>query len=474
MRKNILLAALIILSSAAYAGGNSERVPFYSPASARFISETTEESVSISSTLYSLGNLYAYIDDYCLYPIDGKEMEEKLTAAMIDAIGDPYSYYIPSEDAEDYSDANSGSYTGIGIYLSKMSPSYADLADPESWMVLIASVFPSSPAERAGLRAHDMISHINGESVAQMTASEASKALRGRSGEDIELRVHRGTAEFTIKLRPERIIAPTADSMMIDDDTAYLAIYSFTMTTAESVRKELEELLDRSPERIILDLRNNHGGNVASALEIADMFLSSGTMLTTKFKEGSGRPDAISRASASVIVPEDIRMAILINGGTASSSEILTAALAENGRAETVGSRTFGKGISQEVRPFSEGYIQITTGHFFTPLGNDIHQKGIEPDYPIAEEEYTDEDMEAYEKFMEADPFSGFMEEHPEYSAENIERFVSINSRSGVPASLLRLLIRNEYLYRISYDERPIADPEYDEALRKAMEILSV
>lgn len=465
---------LALAAAAVAAGGSREAVPPYPPASSRFVADTTEESVSISSTLYSLGNLYAYIDGCCLYPMDGKRMEEELVAAMVDAIGDPYSYYIPAEDAEDYSDSNAGSYTGIGIYLSKMSPSFADLEDPDSWMVIIASVFPSSPAERAGLRAHDMISSINGESVASMTASEASKALRGKSGEDITLTVHRGTAVFDITLRPERIIAPTADSMMLSDGIGYLAIYSFTMTTADSVRKELESLLQDGMKAIIIDLRNNPGGYVEAALDIADMFLPEGILLTTKFKEGSGRRDIVNRASSQVIIPGYIPAAILINGGSASSSEILTAALAENGRAITVGSRSFGKGISQEVRPFSEGYIQITTGHFFTPDGNDIHEKGIEPDYEVLEEEYTDEEMEAFAGFMETDPFDSYIEEYPEYSAENISRFAQMHSGSGVPSHLLEMLIRSEYLYQLDYDERPIADPGYDEALAKAMEVLAI
>ena len=133
-----------------------------------------------------------------------------------------------------------------------------------------------------------------------------------------------------------------------------------------------------------------------ASLEIADMFLPQGVMLTTKFSDHSGRPDITDRATSPVAVPADVDIAILINGGTASSSEILTAALSENDRAITVGSTSFGKGISQEVRPFSEGYIQVTTGHFFTPDGNDIHEKGIEPDYIVEEEEYSDEEMEAY------------------------------------------------------------------------------
>ncbi len=464
MRKAITL--LLILSAlSAYASGGSE--------STLYTSRSTDEAYSISSALYSLGNLYAYLDAYCIYPADVSKMEEEMAAAMISSLGDPYSYYIPAEDAEEYTDATAGSYIGIGIYLTKFPPFDADLSDPESWMITIASVFPSSPAERAGLRARDMISHINGESVAPMTAVEASKALRGKSGEDITLRVHRGSADFDITLRPERIITPTADSAMLSNGIGYLAIYSFTMTTAESVEKELRSLISSGADSLIIDLRNNHGGTVDGALDIADMFLKEGLMLTTEFKKGSGRNNIVSRADSGLLVPEAIPVVILINGGTASSSEILTAALKENGRAQVVGSRSFGKGISQEVRPFSEGYIQVTTAHFYTPGGHDIHEKGIEPDYVIEEPEFSDEAMAAYERLMEEDPFDSYIEERPEYSKENIEAFAELYKDSGVPDQLLKLLIRNEYIYQLDYDDRPIADPDYDEVLQKAMELLS-
>lgn len=470
MRRRLLFSLAAMLCTASlWCSGHSDRIPI-SPKQAA--GNTIEDSVNISSMLYSLGNLYSYIDSYCLYPVNPDVLEENLVAAVLSSIDDPYSYYIPSKDAEEYFETSSGTYIGIGIYLTKRNPANADISDPESWMVTIASVFSSSPAERAGLRARDMISHINGKSVMGMTATEASLELRGRSGQDITLTVHRGTAEFEITLRPEQIVTPTADSAMLTATIGYLAIYSFSMTTADSVRTAIESLLESGAESIIIDLRNNPGGAVESALEIADMFLSEGVLMTTEFKEGSGRRTAVDRASSSLLVPPDVKVAVLINGGSASSSEILTGALSDNGRAVTVGSKSFGKGISQEVYPFSKGYIQMTTGHFFTPDGSDIHNKGIEPDYSVEETEYTDEEMEAYERLMDEDPFPAFIEEHPEYSSENIEAFASSFRSSGVPENLLKILIRNEYLFQLDYDDRPIADPEYDAALRKAMEIM--
>ena len=474
MKKAIAVLSVLMLFLPAYAGGNSEYTPISISAHPELSAESTiKRSVSISSILYSLGNLYSFLDTYFLGDIDNKAMEESLVAAMIDSLGDEYSYYIQSDDAEEFDEFSKGSYIGLGLYLTKMNPAYIDPADPETYMVIIQSPFPGGPADRAGLRPNDMISHIDGEDVSQLTAVEASKKLRGTPGEDITITVHRGDAEFDVTLRPERVTNPSTAHAMLEGNTGYIRIYNFSQTTADSFSKDLSELAERGMEKLIIDLRNNGGGIIDSAIRIADMFLDDCILLEIRYKEGSGRKETILNASDGMAVPADIPIAILINGGTASSSEILTGALSDNDRAITIGSKTFGKGISQEVRPFSEGYVQITTGHFYTPSGSDIHHVGIIPDITVEEEEYSNDDMEAYSRFMQESNIETFVDEHPVYSYDNVESFVEENSGSGVPSSLLELLVRNEYLYRMDWEERPIAEPEYDDALMKAMESLN-
>ena len=468
--------AVLLLSAgllSIQAGGNRE----YSlinpvPHSDLSAESTVERSVSISSMLYSLGNLYSYLDTYFLGDIDNKAMEEDLIAAMIGSLGDEYSYYIPSEDAEEFTEQSEGSYIGLGLYLTKMNPSFIDITDPRTYMIIIQSPFPGGPADRAGLRPNDMISSINGEDVSQMTAVEASKKLRGEAGKDITITVHRGEAEFSLTLRPERVNTPSTASDIIGD-IGYIRIFTFSQTTASSFEKELESVLARGAEKLIIDLRNNGGGIIDSALRIADMFIDDGVLLRLRFKEGSGRSEDIMNATAGMAVPSDMPIALLINSGTASSSEILTGALSDNGRATTIGSVTFGKGISQEVRPFSEGFVQVTTGHFYTPSGDDIHHKGITPDILVEEEEYSEEDMEAYSRFMEEGSIPDIVDSNPGYTYDNVMKFIEENAGSGVPSSLLELLVRNEYLYRMDWKERPVAEPEYDDVLAKAIEVLS-
>ena len=352
--KGIAIALLTIFSilnlpaggSREYTPVISERPSYLNPA------ETAAEARSISQILYSLGNLYAYLDRSFLDEIDTDKMETELISAMIDSLGDQYSYYIPPEDTDDFTESTEGEYVGIGTYLTKVNPSFQDMSDPETYMVVIISPFPGGPADRAGLRPRDMISAINGESTAPLTANEASDLLKGHPGEDLTLTVHRGTAVFDITLQPETVTTPSTSSGMITDDIGYIAIYTFSLTTGESVEKDMEKLLSEGAEKLIIDL----------SLEIADDFLSSGRLLETKYKESSGRPESIVNADSNTIIPESMPILLLVNGGTASSSEILTGALKDNGRATVIGSQTFGKGISQEIRPFAGGYVQITTG----------------------------------------------------------------------------------------------------------------
>ncbi len=473
MKKTVAVFLLFSALFAINAAGMSEYTPMITVQPSNLQAEETKaQARSISQILYSLGNLYSYLDNNFLYDIDTESIETGLITAMIDSLGDQYSYYIPPESALDFEENTEGEYVGIGTYLTKMNPAHADPDDPESWMVIIASPFPGGPADRAGLRPRDMISAINGENVASMTATEASDMMKGHIGDDITLTVHRGSAVFDITLQPEVVTTPSTVSGMLTDDIGYIAIYTFSLTTGTSFINDIEKLLSAGAEKLIIDLRNNGGGTVQSALEIADLFLSSGEMLETKYKPASGRSETIIYADQDILVPEDIPLLLIVNGGTASSSEILTGALKDNGRAIVLGSQTFGKGISQEIRPYRGGFIQITTGHFYTPSGNDIHEVGITPDILVEEPEYTDEEMEAFEAFMEEDRFSSYIEEHPEYTKENIENFAKENNSSGVPEDLLRILIRNEYLYTMDYDERPVADIWFDPYITAALEAM--
>ncbi len=463
----VVLAVLFISLGCLTSGGVNETI-IDNTISEPAVTQRTGER-SISEILYSLSNVYAMLDRYYLYDIDNEEMAENLISAMVASLGDRYSYYVREEDMSEYQDQYMGEYVGIGTYVTKMNPIYADYEDPETWMLEIVSPFPGGPAERAGLRANDLISHINGESVFSLNATEASRLLRGKEGEDMTLSVHRDGVSFELTLQPEHVITPNLAYDVIYDDVGYLHLYTFNESSTESAEEAISALKNEGIKSLIIDLRNNGGGTVDTCQQITDMFLSDGIIVSVKFKENSGIEDTTYYADRSVAIDEDIPIVILINGGTASASEIMTAALKENGRATVIGSQSFGKGIIQSVIPYNGGYICFTDANYYTPDGESIHEIGITPDIEIEEREYTEKEMKAYEKLLESGVISEFIESHPGYSIENVELFADENSESGVPRDILELLMRNEYYYELPYDERPVVITDYDEVLQEAL-----
>ena len=426
----------------------------------------------ISEILYSLSNLYSFLNQNFLYEIDMDELEENMVSALVDSLGDKYSYYVSEKDAQQYETNYEGEYVGIGTYLVKMNPAYAEPDKKETYMIIITSPFPGGPADRAGLRANDMISHINGEDISELDGTAASKKLRGKAGEELTITVHRGNSVFDITLKPEKVVVPTVVGGMLDDEIAYMNIIEFANTTSMKVEEKLTELMDMGMKALVLDLRNNPGGTVQPALDIADMLLGEGIIITVKYKEGSGNRNVSYGSGKSTLIPLDIPICVLINGGTASASEILTASLVENDRAFSIGDTSFGKGIMQSVIPYGKGFIQFTSANYYTPDGNSIHEKGITPDILIPEREFTDEEMEAYADFMEEDRVRPFREEHPEYTFENTELFAETYEDSGVPREILTSLITKEYIYSMDIEDRPLVDIYYDDVLKRAVEEL--
>ena len=426
----------------------------------------------ISEILYSLSNLYGFLDQNFLYEIDMDELEENMVSALVDSLGDKYSYYVSEKDAQQYETNYEGEYVGIGTYLVKMNPAYAEPGKKETYMIIITSPFPGGPADRAGLRANDMISHINGEDISELDGTAASKKLRGKAGEELTITVHRGNSVFDLTLKPEKVVVPTVVGGMLDDDIAYMNIIEFANTTSEKVQEKLAELMESGMKGLVLDMRNNPGGTVQPALDIADMLLDEGIIITVKYKEGSGNRNVSYGSGKSTLIPLDIPICVLINGGTASASEILTASLVENDRAFSIGDVSFGKGIMQSVIPYGKGFIQFTSANYYTPDGNSIHEKGITPDILIPEREFTDEEMDAYADFMEEDHVKAFREEHPEYTFENTELFAETYKDLGVPKEILTSLITKEYIYSMEIEDRPLVDMYYDDVLKRAVDEL--
>ncbi|HZJ88115.1 MAG TPA: S41 family peptidase [Sphaerochaeta sp.] len=470
IRRVSLILCIFLLLMPLFGGGSVEEL-LASPIDGAFGYQDLS-SDSISRDMTTLERLYRYVDSIYIEDIDREKMFEDLATALIASLDDPYSFYVKPDKAKEYQEETSGVYGGIGTYLSKPNPENKDSEDPASYMITIVSPFPGSPAQRSGLMAGDLISHIDGEEVDALNSYEASNLLKGDPGTSVTVTVYRRGTSFDLTLMRERITAPTVDSGIVEGDIGYIALSEFSPQTGRQLLEHVTKLLDEDIVGLIIDQRNNSGGAVDGALQSANIFLSDGMRIVTIQARKGTKRDQSYRATGKTLFPTDLPVVVLVNGGTASSAEIFAAAMQQNDRAVLVGSKTFGKGIVQDVFRFGEGFAQVTTAHYYTPQGENIHEEGIEPDIIVDDIKLSDEELGPYEQLMKDKVIASYIAEYPEPSEENIRRFGATYSERGVSEEALNLLVRNEYLAKMDYDDRPIADATFDAQLRRAVEYI--
>lgn len=467
IRRLSLSFIVLLIFLPLFAGGSMEQI-LAAPLSTR----TSMEADQITIDMASLERLYRYVDSIYIDEVDKQKMFNDLASALVASLDDPYSFYVPPSKAKEYQEETSGVYGGIGTYLNKPSPDNIDPSVPSSYMITIVSPFPGSPAQRAGLMAGDLISHIDGEKVDELTSYEASMKLRGEANTFVTITVYRNGTSFDLSLKRERITAPTVDSGIIEGNIGYIILSEFTPQTGNQLLEHVQKLMKQGIVGLIIDERNNSGGAVDGAMQSANIFLEEGkTLVTIQGKKGTMRDQRyISTGKAEV--PANLPIVILTNTGSASSAEIFAAAMKDNGRATLIGTKTFGKGIVQDVFRFGSGFAQVTTAHYYTPNGENIHKLGIEPDILVEDVQLSDEEIPAFEQLMTDKVISTFVQENPEPSEANIRRFASLYTERGIDEEVLTLLVRNEYLSKMPYDKRPIADATFDKQLNRAVEFI--
>ena len=294
------------------------------------------------------------------------EAKEASYYALIDSLGDPYSEYLSKEDLKALRESMSGSYFGIGVTI---------YYNAETGYVTVASEpFQGSPAAAAGIRADDMLIGVDDIQVTKDTMDEAVHYMRTPRQETIHVTWLRDGKQMSADILPSDVLIKSVEAGRYED-IAYIRLTSFDENTLEEFTEALRAIPADSTRGLILDLRDNPGGLLETAVDISDLVLPEGIVVYTKDKQGN-RQDYRSDADF-----YDIPMVVLVNGGSASASEITAGALKATGRATLVGTTTFGKGIVQGVYPLSDGSaVKLTTARYFTPDDVCIHGTGIEPD----------------------------------------------------------------------------------------------
>lgn len=332
-----------------------------------------------SEVISKMQELQSYIDSYFLFDYEKEDEESGIYKGMMSGLGDVYTtYYTPDEYAS-FMESSNGSYSGIGAMLSQ---------DYNTGIITVVKVFEGSPAEEAGIQPDDILYKVKGEEVTGEDLSLVVTDLKGEEGTDVEISLMRGTDVLDMTITRRSIEVPTVEYQMLDGNIGYIAISEFDDVTDEQFIAALEDLKSQGMMNLAVDLRNNGGGLVDVTCNILDQLLPEGLIVYTEDKNG-GRQEEYSDAEHYF----DGKMAVLVNGNSASASEIFAGAIKDYGVGTLIGTKTFGKGIVQSLFPLSDGSaIKITVSRYYTPAGNNIHGVGITPDIILERDTESEED----------------------------------------------------------------------------------
>lgn len=347
---------------------------------------TDADTLLDADALSKINELEAYIDAYYYDEVDADALKDGLYEGLLEGVGDKYSVYYNAEDYEALQVSTTGKYYGIGAGLSQ---------DADTMVVTISKVYEGTPSEAAGLLKDDIILSVDGTEADTMEVSELVKLIRGDEGTTVHLEIYRPSTGEYLSFDVERadITLPSVSHKMFDDGIGYIYIDSFETDTASQFEEALADLESEGLKALILDVRYNPGGMVTSVVRILDDILPEGTVVYTQDKYGN-REDYTSDGETYLDVP----IAVLINGDSASASEIFAGAIKDFEYGTLIGTTTYGKGIVQTIFTLEDGdAVKLTTAKYFTPNGSYIHGVGIEPDIEL-EYEYLDADGESYEE----------------------------------------------------------------------------
>ena len=313
----------------------------------------------------------ALIDKYYLGEVNEEDLKEGAIKGYMEGLGDEYTEYISKEDMEEYMQDTMGNFVGIGIYM---------VNDTETNRIMVLSPIKGSPAEKAGILPGDYIMKINGESYTGEDNSIAASKIKGEEGTTVQLEILRGTETLNFEIKRENIIVNPVEGEVLENNIGYIEFTSFDENTAEEFKAKFEELQKSNITSLIIDLRNNGGGLVDQALEIAGYIADKGSVLLYEVDKNNNEEVKKSESDPIINMP----VVILVNENTASSSEILAGALKDLGKAKIVGTKTFGKGVIQELLTLSDGSgLKITSQKYLTPNKTEINKIGIEPDVTV-------------------------------------------------------------------------------------------
>jgi carboxyl-terminal processing protease len=337
----------------------------------------TSTDFDTDGTMKKIGLIEQYIDRFYLEDVDEDKVEDGIYHGLVSGLGDPFSEYYTEDEYRDMMEEDQGEYRGIGIVVYK---------DSSTGYVVIESVMKDQPAYNAGIENGDILISVDGKDTTNMTLSETVGLIKRGEADTTKLVILRDTKTFEKEVDKTNIVLESVSHEMKEDDIGYISISQFIDNTDEQFIEAVGDLQSKGMKGLVIDLRDNGGGLVSSCVNMLSRLIPEDKLLVY-MEDKNGDREEYKSDSPEVL---DTPIVILVNGNTASASEIFTGCLKDYDLAEVVGSKTYGKGIVQSVMPLGDGSaLKLTVSEYFTPDGREIHKKGIEPDVKL---EYTNEE----------------------------------------------------------------------------------
>ncbi len=395
---------------------------------------------------------------------NAKELFYGAIDGMIRSLDDPYSRFLGEEEYAEFNEVVTGQFVGIGIEIT--------VKDDE---VIVITPISDSPADKAGIMSGDRIVRIDDIELDDKNLTKVLETIKGKRDTTVKLTIEREgftePLEVTVTRKPIKISAVKHGVLHELPATGYIKITNFYDDTHLQVRDAVNDLQNKGMRSLILDLRNNPGGNMETCIHIADYFLEPGKIIvTTRGRDGSGVQEEYKSQESRLFSGE---LLVLVNNGSASASEILAGALKDNGRADIAGEKTFGKALVQQIMDIEKGKTgyALTVQKYFTPSGEMIHKKGIAPDHSIAQELIPPEDRKNLGRVLNDGLISSFAQSHPEYNESNVRSLVDFLESKQLPIS--KRVASYFYKNEVELEKpSPLYDLEFDIQLKKSLQYL--
>ena len=341
------------------------------------------EGIISSDTETKLSYLKKLIDETYLHDVKEKDLNEGIYKGYVEGLGDQYSAYYDKKETKELTESLDGSFSGIGAVMTQ---------DASSGVITITRVYDDSPAKKAGIKTGDILYRVEEKTVTGKDLDKVVSWIKGKKGTKVNLTLLRGTNSDKIKVTATRdvINVETVKYKVLENQIGYISISEFDSVTGAQFAKALKQLQKKYIEGLVVDLRNNPGGSLSTVCDILDSILPKGLIVYTKDKNGK-KEEYTSDEKHRLNLP----MSVLVNGQSASASEIFAGAVQDYGKAEIIGTQTYGKGVVQNLFDLKDGTcVKLTTSEYFTPKGRNIDGKGITPDVKI-EYKYNAKDPKA-------------------------------------------------------------------------------